>query len=276
MVKPSPFKGRVALVTGASSGIGAAVARSLAREGMLVILLARRVERLDELAWEIRAAGGEAETLPADISLEKERVSVFDRVTDRFGRLDLLVNNAGMGYFGFAAEMPWQTANEILAVNISAIVHLCLLFLPGMKKRGSGQVINISSIAGKMPNQGIAVYSGSKSFLDSFSTSLYREMRGSGVNISTLRPGPVSSEFFDTSQERSSGNRRTPGELFAIPPERVARAVISLVHRPRRRAYVPSYLVVSPMLEVLFGWAIDLVGPVLLKRKTPLPLNGVK
>ena len=145
---------------------------------MLVILLARRVEKLEELALEIRAAGGEAETLPADISLEKERVSVFDRVMDRYGHLDLLVNNAGMGYFGYAAEMPWQTASEILAVNISAIVHLSLLFLPGMKQRGSGQVINISSIAGKMPNQGIAVYSGSKSFLDSFSTSLYREMRG--------------------------------------------------------------------------------------------------
>ncbi len=263
------------MVTGASSGIGAAVARSLAGEGMLVILLARRVEKLEELALEIRAAGGEAETLPADISLEKERVSVFDRVMDRYGHLDLLVNNAGMGYFGYAAEMPWQTASEILAVNISAIVHLSLLFLPGMKQRGSGQVINISSIAGKLPNQGIAVYSGSKSFLDSFSTSLYREMRGSGVHISTLRPGPVSSEFFDTAQERSSGNRRTPGELFAIPPERVARAVIDLVRHPRRRAYVPSYLVVSPMLEVLFGWAIDLVGPVLLKRKTPLPSNGV-
>ncbi len=276
MAKPSLFNGRIALVTGASSGIGAAVAHSLAREGMLVILLARRVERLDELAREIRAAGGQAETLPADISLEKERVRVFDRVTDRFGRLDLLVNNAGMGYYGFAAEMPWQTASEILAVNISAIVHLCLLFLPGMKKRGCGQVINISSIAGKLPNQGIAVYSGSKSFLDSFSTSLFREMSRSGVHISTLRPGPVNSEFFDTAQERSSGNRRTPGELFAIPPERVARAVISLVRHPRRKAYVPAYLVVSPLLEMLFGWAIDLVGPVLLKRKSPLPLNGVK
>jgi short-subunit dehydrogenase len=264
------------MVTGASSGIGAAVARSLAREGMLVILLARRVERLDELAREIRAAGGEVETLPADISLEKERKRVFDRVTDRFGRLDLLVNNAGMGYYGFAAEMPWQTASEILAVNISAIVHLCLLFLPGMKQRGNGQVINISSIAGKMPNQGIAVYSGSKSFLDSFSTSLFREMRGSGVFICTLRPGPVSSEFFDTAQERSNGNRRTPGELFAIAPERVARAVIGLVNHPRRKAYVPAYLVVSPLLELLFGWAIDLVGPVLLKRKSPLPLNGIK
>ncbi len=276
MVRPSPFKGRVALVTGASSGIGAAVARSLAWEGMLVILLARREERLEQLASEIRAAGGQAETLAADISLEKERIRVFDRVTDRFGRLDLLVNNAGMGYYGFAAEMPWLTASEIMAVNISAIVHFCLLFLPGMKQRGSGQVINISSIAGKMPNQGIAVYSGSKSFLDSFSTSLYREMRGSGVNISTLRPGPVNSEFFDTAQERSSGSRRTPGELFAIPPEKVARAVIRLVHHPRRRAYVPTYLVVSPLLEMLFGWAIDLVGPVLLKRKTPLPSNGVK
>jgi hypothetical protein len=276
MAKPFTLKGRVALVTGASSGIGAAVARALAWEGMHVILLARRVARLEELAREIRASGGQAEILAADISLEKERIRVFDQVTDRFGRLDLLVNNAGMGYYGFAAEMPWQTASEILAVNISAIVHLCLLFLPGMKQRGSGQVINISSIAGKMPNQGIAVYSGSKSFLDSFSTSLYREMRGSGVNISTLRPGPVNSEFFDTAQERSSGSRRTPGELFAIPPERVARAVINLVHHPRRRAYVPTYLVISPMLEVLFGWAIDLVGPVLLKRKTPLPSNGVK
>jgi short-subunit dehydrogenase len=267
---------KIALVTGASSGIGAAVACALAREGMLVILSARRLERLNQLAKEIQESGGSAAVLEADFSREEECERVFKRVIGDYGKLDLLVNNAGIGYYGFAAEMPWETAREILAVNIEAVVHLALLFLPGMKARSSGQVINISSIAGKLPNQGIAVYSSSKSFMDSFTTSLYREMKGSGVHISALRPGPVTSEFFDTAQKISWGSRRTPGELFAISPERVAKAVVSLVHRPRRTAYVPKYLIISPLLELFFGWAIDLVGPILLKKQISSPYNGIK
>lgn len=275
MVEISSPKGKIALVTGASSGIGAAIARALAREGMLVILLARRVERLEELAREIRNAGGAVSLLPADIAREKERIRVFDQIIAEYGHLDLLVNNAGMGYYGYAAEMLWETASQILAVNISAVVHLTLLFLPGMKERGSGQVINIGSIAGKLPNQGIAIYSGSKSFLDSFSTAVFRETKGSGVHVCTLRPGPVTTEFFDTAQKISKGSRRTPGELFAISPERVARAVIGLVHRPRRWKYVPGYMIFSPLLEIFFGWAIDLVGPILLKKPIPPHPDGV-
>lgn len=276
MVENPPLEKKIALVTGASSGIGLATASALAREGFLVILLARREQRLEAAARSIRAGGGECEVLPADISLPEERERVFQQVMGTHGSLDLLVNNAGSGYYGYAAEMPWETARAILEVNISAIVHLTLRFLPGMKARGRGQVINISSIAGKLPNQGIAIYSGSKSFLDSFTTSIYREMRGTGVQVCGLRPGPVESEFFDAAQKISSGSRRTPGELYAIPPEQVARAVIRLVRHPHRKAYVPWYMLFSPLLELLFGWAIDLVGPVLLKSKSPTPSKGVK
>jgi len=257
---------KIVLVTGASSGIGAAIACQLAGEGMLVILLARRVERLNLLAEEIRSIGGEVEILPADISFQEERIRVFEQVITQYQHLDLLINNAGMGYYGFAAEMPWETARNILRVNISAVVHLTLLFLPGMKRRGSGHIINIGSIVGKLPNQGVGVYSGSKSFLDSFSTALFREMKGSGVCISALRPGSVTSEFYDIAQKSSLGGRRTPGELFAISPERVAQVVSRLVRKPRRRVYVPGYLILSPLLNILFGWALDWMGPVLLKK----------
>jgi len=266
MDENAPKEKKIVLVTGASSGIGAAIARLLAREGMLVILLARRVDRLNLLAEEIRSIGGEVQILPADISSEEERIRVFEQVITQHKHLDMLINNAGMGYYGYAAEMPWQTARNILQVNISAVVHLTLLFLPGMKHRGSGHIINIGSIAGKLPNQGVGVYSGSKSFLDSFSTALFREMKGSGVCISTLRPGSVTSEFYDIAQKISRGGRRTPGELFAISPERVAQAVSRLVRKPRRRVYVPGYLILSPLLNILFGWALDWMGPVLLKK----------
>lgn len=265
MDENAPKEKKIVLVTGASSGIGAAIARQLAREGMLVILLARRVDRLNLLAEELRSSGGKV-ILPADISSEEERIRVFKQVIMQHQQLDLLINNAGMGYYGYAAEMPWQTARNILQVNISAVVHLTLLFLPGMKRRGSGHIINIGSIAGKLPNQGVGVYSGSKSFLDSFSTALYREMKGSGVCISALRPGSVTSEFYDIAQKISLGGRRTPGELFAISPERVAQAVRRLVRKPRRRVYVPGYLFLSPLLNILFGWALDWMGPVLLKK----------
>ncbi len=257
--------GRIALITGASSGIGAAAARKLAARGFRVVLVARRLERLKQLALEIARDGGKADYLALDLGREKDRSKLFKRVMQNYGRLDLLINNAGLGWYGYAADMPWQTAEEMLQVNVSAVLQLSLLFLPVMRKRGSGHIINIGSIAGKMPNQGVAMYSATKSFLDAFTTSVFRELRGSHVHVSVLRPGPVTTEFFDRAQKRSKG-LRTPGEAFATTPEKVAEAIWSLVRRPRRVAYVPGILSLSPWLEILFSWLLDRLGPMLLKR----------
>jgi len=260
---------KIALITGASSGIGAATARLLAKKCMTVVLVARREDRLKELVAEICNIGGKASFIPADLTLAEDRQRVHDSVIKRYGHIDVLINNAGIGYYGYAAEMPWRTAFDLIQLNIEAMVQLTLMFLPQMQKRGSGHIINISSIAGGLPNQGIALYGASKSFVDAFTTSLYRELKGTPVHASTVRPGAVTTEFFNTAQLVSMGGRRTPGEGGAVTPDKVACRIHQLLDHPRRVVYVPRIMALSPLLEILFGWVIDLIGPVLLKRQKP-------
>ena len=260
------WRGKIALITGASSGIGAATARELAQRGLGVVLVARRQERLHELASEIQAAGGQAQTISADLAVPEDRQRVFDQTQECCGTPDVLVNNAGLGWYGYYADMPWETALEMLQVNVAAVMHLTRLFLPEMRQRGGGHIVNIGSISGGMPHQGIAIYGASKAFLDAFTTSLYRELVGSRLCVSVVRAGPVSSEFFQTAKTRPGG-RAVPAERFAVSAESVARSIWGLLRRPRKVIYVPGILSLSPWLETLFGWVIDRVGPVLLRRR---------
>lgn len=268
-----PLSGKTVLITGASSGIGEATALKLSRFGSKLLLLARRKGRLEALAQKIRSDGGEAEIITADLALESERTRIYDQIIAKHGSLDILVNNAGMGYYGFAAEMPWTTADQILQVNVAAVVQLSLLFLKDMLRQGRGHIINIGSIVGKLPNQGVAIYSATKSFMDSFTTALFRELKGTHVHATIIRPGSVTTEFYDTAQRASTGRRRTPGEKFAISPEKVANAIWSATRHPRRVIYVPGYLSLSPWLEIGFGWLIDQIGPILLNQRQPVPVD---
>ena len=133
--------------------------------------------------WHRRSsdAGGQATVIPADLSNEKERKRVYDQVMAQFGHLDILINNAGFGWYGYTQDMPWSLTLEMLRVNISAVVQLTQMFLPAMRKRKSGHIINIGSVAGSIPSQGVALYSATKAFINAFTTSLYRETSNSRV-----------------------------------------------------------------------------------------------
>lgn len=262
----SPWQGKVALVTGASSGIGAASARQLARLGLGVVLVARRADRLEMLANEIRRDGGEAWVIVADLSDEHERLRVLRETAEIAGPVDVLVNNAGLGWYGYSSDMPWALALQMIQVNLTAVTHLSLLALRDMKARGSGHIINIGSVAGSLPEQGIALYGATKSFLDSFTTALYRELHGSKLHVSVVRPGLVRTEFGDLAANQPAGFR-IPGERFAVSAEAVGRRVAALVRRPQRVVYVPGWLRFVPWVEPAFGWLLDRLGPVLLRRQ---------
>ena len=261
----SSWRGRTALVTGASSGIGAATARRLAGAGLHVILSARREDRLQALQEEIARAGGSAEALPADLAVQADREALYAQIILTHGGLDVLVNNAGLGWYGYYADMPWDVAHEILRVDVEAVLHLTTLFLPGMLARKFGRIINVGSIIGSIPSQGTAMYSSSKAFLDSFSTVLYRETRGSGVEVCLVRPGAIKTDFFANSSQRA-GLRYPFGEAGGSA-EQVAERIWDLVQHPRRVAHVPGWMALSRLLEPLTGWAQDLIGPVDLKRQ---------
>jgi len=261
----SSLAGKVVLVTGASSGLGEAFARFLAERGLRVILTARRAQRLADIVNEIRNQGGTAEFFPGDIRNPQVRAKLARDVQVKAGHVDILINNAGFGWYGYFHTMDWSDAARMIAVNIEAAAHLTHLFLPDMLARRTGHIINISSIAGGLPNQGIAMYSGSKAFLDAFSTALHRELRGSGVTASAMRLGPVETEFFEQARKMKNGGN-VPAEKMAIPVGRVNQALWRLLRHPRRVMYVPGWLAVTRLVEPLLGGLIDPLGPLLLRR----------
>ncbi|MBI5933005.1 MAG: SDR family NAD(P)-dependent oxidoreductase [Chloroflexi bacterium] len=256
------WQDKTAVVTGASSGIGAATARQLAGMGMRVFLVARRLERLLGLQAEITSAGGRAEVAAADLRSEVERARVFEQV----GAADVLVNNAGFGWYGYYSEMTWKTAREMLETNVAATAHLTSLFLPGMRARNRGHIINVGSISGSIPSQGVALYGATKSFLDNFTTALARELRGTRVFASVVRAGPVRTEFGETALNKENGGH-VPTEKIGVTSEAVAWEIWKLLLRPRRVIYVPRWLQIVPWAELSFGWIIDRIGPLLLKRQ---------
>lgn len=260
-----PRRQKVAVVTGASGGIGAAVARRLAVQGYHIFLVARREDRLDALAHEIQAAGGTARVLAVDLSGPAGVQSVFDAVMESGEGIDVLVNNAGFGWYGYCSDMPWETALEMIQVNNAALAQLIVMFLPVMRGRGYGHVINVSSVAGSFPSPWAALYSATKSFIDTLTTALFREMRGSGVHVSGVRPGAVLTEFYRTVTRLSAG-RSIPVERFAVSPQAVADAIVRLIHRPRRAIYVPRGLRIVPWIEFSFGWLVDRLAPFFLRR----------
>jgi len=259
------WKDKVAVVTGASSGIGEATAQHLASAGLQVTLVARRLERLLDLKERIELAGGKAKVIAADLSREADRYRVFESVQAN-GSMDVLINNAGFGWYGYYKDMPWETTREMLQVNIGAVAQLTSLFLPVMQKKNRGHIINIGSISGSIPSQGIAIYSASKSFLDAFTTALYREMRGTKVCVSVVRVGPVLTEFSESALQRENGSH-VPTERIGVSAEHVAQRIWQLLLHPKRVTYIPRWLGITPWVELSFGWLEDWIGPVLLKRQ---------
>ena len=246
---------QVALVTGASSGIGWATARTLAARGFRVAVTARRQQRLEQLVAEIAGAAGEALAFPADLARPEDREWLIEAVCRHWGRIDVLINNAGFGHYGPTAEIPWELADRMLAVNIEAVVHLTRLVLPEMLARNSGHIINVASVAGDLVVPPSVLYSATKAFVQAFTEGLYRELRGTGVRVSVVNPGPVRTEFARVSAGLSP---EAPAEIErGIPPEEVAAIIVGLVRRPRKRAYVPWYWAAAPWVALLFSWAVD-------------------
>lgn len=264
MHSPYFLSQKMALITGASSGIGELTARLLAKKGLNVILVARREEKLKIIVSEINSSGGKAEYFVCDLTDEQERDSLFNRIKEVNKVPDILINNAGIGWYGYFYKMPWNAAKELLAINVEAVAHLTSLFLPEMLTRNYGHIINIGSVAGKLPEQGIAIYGSSKAFLDSFTTILHRELRGTKVHVSILRAGPIKTEFFDAARKMENGGN-IPAENIATSTSAVARKIWNLIRHPRKIVYIPFWMMFSPLLEIFFERLIDLVGPLLLK-----------
>jgi short-subunit dehydrogenase len=217
--RPATRQRRLALVTGASSGIGEAFVRALGRDGWDLVLVARRQRRLAALAREVEAAHGvRVEPLAADLTKPAGLRAVGERLA-RAPRLELLVNDAGLGDFEPFLGSEYARAEAEIRVNVLAMVRLTHAALPGMVRRGRGAVINVSSTAAFAPCPRFAVYGATKAFVNSFSEALHFELQGTGVRVQALCPGLTTTEIFTRAGADTSG---LPGFLW-MEPEAVVR-----------------------------------------------------
>jgi short-subunit dehydrogenase len=206
------LRGQTALVTGASSGIGAEFARQLAARGADVVLVARRTDRLEGLAETLRARYGvEATTISADLARQGASEALAADVAGRGITIDVLVNNAGFATHGeFTDEDPARVHDE-MALNVVAVVELTRQLLPGMVSRGRGAVVNVASTGAFQPVPTMAVYGATKAFVLSFTEALWGELQGTGVRALALCPGATATEFFDVvGDDAQVGPERMP------------------------------------------------------------------
>ncbi|OBB94805.1 SDR family NAD(P)-dependent oxidoreductase [Mycobacterium sp. 852002-40037_SCH5390672] len=232
-----------ALVTGASSGIGAATAQALAAQGSAVALLARRTERLTELKAQIESTGGTALVVAADVTDSEQVASAVQRTVAELGRLDILVNNAGLMQSAPATEAPLRDWDQMVSVNVQGVLYATRAALPHLieaaadSPRGVADLVTISSTAGWVARPNTAVYSLTKFGVNAFSEGLRQEVLGKRVRVGVVGPGTVDTEIFShlTEPSREAFERQTAG-MVMLRPEDIADAVLFMVTRDRRVA----------------------------------------
>ncbi|MEL6611935.1 MAG: SDR family oxidoreductase [Bacteroidota bacterium] len=191
------YYGQTVLVTGASSGIGEAMARQLAFQQARLLLTARSEDKLNALADEFRRAGAEVDVLAHDLGEAGAAQALYDRVTEAGHEVDVLINNAGFGYVGAFAEQDAASVDGMATLNMTNLTVLTRLFLPAMLARGRGGVLNVASTASYQPIPLMSVYAATKAYVRSFSEALAAEVGGTGVAVTCLCPGPTATAFAD-------------------------------------------------------------------------------
>lgn len=259
MALPPPSSDTTVAITGASSGIGAEIARALAGRGYNTTLIARRAERLEELGNELGAGHGTInDVLPADLADPDARDRLVSALHGGDRELVGLVNNAGFGSHGRFHELDLEREVGQVRLNVEAVHHLTGAVLPGFVERGAGAVLNVASLAAFQPLPGMATYAATKAFVASLSEAVHAELRGTGVSVTALCPGPVHTEFGAVAGVE--GLESAAPELAYVDAEQVARAAVDGMIAGRRTV-VPS-----------LKWKATGLGGRLAPRSVLLPL----
>jgi NADP-dependent 3-hydroxy acid dehydrogenase YdfG len=229
-----PLDGKVALVTGASSGIGEATAIALADAGAAVAIGARRVDRLDALSGKLRDGDGRVLALPLDVTDQQSCRDAVERTRQELGGLDVLVNNAGVMLLGTIVGADPEDWRRMISTNVLGLMYMTHAALDGMVEQGSGDVVNISSVAGRTARKGAGVYNASKWAVNAFSESLRQEVTGRGVRISLVEPGAVDTELRNhiTQDDARATAEQFAGAIRQLRSEDIARAIVYVVTQP--------------------------------------------
>lgn len=253
--------GRVVIITGASSGIGEATARAFGRAGDRVVLIARRVERLQQLAAELPGSL----PVPADLTRSEDINRVVAETQHTFGRIDVLVNNAGRGGYDWLERLEGEDIRQEVALNLLAPILLTRSVLPGMQGQGRGVIINVGSAAGRIGAPTLSIYNATKFGLDGFSEALRREVGPQGIKVCVIYPGGVAGTEFGRAGKRVDLGVTTPAWL-RLRVDQVAAAIVGLADRPRPRLVLPWVYHAAIALNTLLPSAVDRVMAPTVRR----------
>ncbi|HHT73786.1 MAG TPA: SDR family oxidoreductase [Firmicutes bacterium] len=249
-VTGKPLAGKVVLITGGSGGLGERVAYRAAEKGAQVIVGARRLDKLvhvrDRCA---ELSGKEAHAVAVDMADPVQIKAAVAEALARFGTIDVLVNNAGFGYFAEAVDLDMDVAERMFRVNVLGLMHITKLVAQTMKERGRGHIINIASQGGKTATPKSTCYSGTKAAVIAYSNALRLELKPHGVYVTTVNPGPINTDFFSAADQ--SGDYLKRVGFILLDAERVADRIVQAMERPRREINLPRVMELGARLYAL-------------------------
>lgn len=282
---------QVAIVTGASAGIGEAAAHMLAREGATVVLAARRLERLDHIKQEIESAGGRAVSVACDVTLASDRERLVSEAMSVSGRIDALINNAGFGQRGPIEIVPVESIRQNFETNLFSLIALTQLVIPVMRKQESGRIINISSVAGRIARPLSSVYDATKHALEAISDGMRGELALFGIKVIVIEPGFIITEFLEVANEiaRPIIEGDTPyASLFegfnegykrmrrmAGQPDDIAKLILKATadRKPRARYAAPRH---ARIFLAAKKWMPDRLFEYIVNRQTGISADRLK
>ncbi len=245
------FHGCTALITGASSGIGAEMARQLAPQASVLVLVARRADRLEALKAELERSGMEIQIHAVDLADGAQVDRLLAALEEKGAKVDFLINNAGLGDHGLFEDSDWQRVQAMLDVNIKALTRLTHALLPGIIRSGRGAILNVSSIVGYLPMPKMAVYAASKAYVTSFTEALRGELRGTSVAVSAVCPGPVDTEFGEQAKRDGEDDALPAPNFLKQSVGRIVRDALRGLERGRARTIPGVPLAVMMFLTAL-------------------------
>lgn len=247
-------KQKVIVITGATSGLGLELAKIAALEGFHIVLIARRLDRLKGLQKELGQQAGSVRIFQADVTDRQAIEVVFNQI----GKVDVLINNAGVGYFTWAHEAKPDETKQMIDVNVTGLITCCEQVMPQMMARKSGHIINIASQAGKMATPKSAVYAATKHAVLGYTNSLRMEMGRFGIFVTAINPGPIATPFFE--QADPGGTYVKNAGKFMLNPEDVARKIMDVVGRPVREVNMPRWMAAGSRIHSLFPKTVERIG----------------
>lgn len=260
------LSGTTAVITGATSGIGRATALEFGRAGVNVVLAGRRKRRLKEVAEEIEAAGGQALAVVTDVSVQPQVEQLIESAVERFGRVDTLVNNAGVGFAGRFDQMTLEDFRRVMDVNFWGAVYSSKSVVPRMREqRGGGVIINVSSIFGKRGVPFETAYCASKFALAGFSEALRAEVMSDGIDVSTIFPGAVETEIFESATNETG--MKVPSFVPKFPARAMARILVQTARFPQPEVVMAMdaqainfFNTLAPgLMDLALGWTVPFI-----------------